>query len=395
MNKKSSREISYLACQAAFTGKSYIQETLQKWIKTESPSPQEQDLAKFLAAGVVKFAIACDAIARKLNKGGSLPSKSQEKTLLRHTLFQVFYQPSAPFYAIASESALLAKKYTKQPFQRFLTALLKKCEERTLPPLDLFERTSYPKLFVDKLLTAYGQKQTEEILEAGNQEMRLFSRKRKGADSFCTPLASDEVERAILSSDEYIQNPTPWLLCLHLSKHLPKIPSSIWDACAAPGGKLLALQDLYPHANLWASDPSPLRVKTLKQNIDFYKINSKVEADSIEKAFFGEKWDLVVIDVPCSNSGVLRKRPEARHRLTKEKLRELLLLQKHLLRQALERVNPGGFLWYMTCSILPEENQLVANSALNECTLLAEKLYLPKLSGEDGGYGALLQKKAL
>jgi 16S rRNA (cytosine967-C5)-methyltransferase len=104
-------------------------------------------------------------------------------------------------------------------------------------------------------------------------------------------------------------------------------------------------------------------------------------------------FDAVLVDVPCSNTGVLGRRPEARWRLRPEDFDHLVSVQTKLLIQAAERARPGGLIVYSSCSIEPEENQGVVRNvlrALPGLTLRAEELQTPGTPA-DGGYWACIQ----
>jgi 16S rRNA (cytosine967-C5)-methyltransferase len=103
-------------------------------------------------------------------------------------------------------------------------------------------------------------------------------------------------------------------------------------------------------------------------------------------------FDAILIDVPCSNTGVLGKRPEARWRITPEGMYELSLVQEQLLRRALERLAPGGRLVYSTCSIDPAENQEIVRKVLPQfpnLRLIEEEQFVPGRPA-DGAYQALI-----
>jgi 16S rRNA (cytosine967-C5)-methyltransferase len=102
-------------------------------------------------------------------------------------------------------------------------------------------------------------------------------------------------------------------------------------------------------------------------------------------------FDYTLVDVPCSNTGVLGRRPEVRWRLRPEELPHLVRLQRRLLELAEARLRDGGVLVYSTCSIEPEENQAVANSLPSDFHCEVEESSVPGIS-TDGGYWSQLRK---
>ena len=106
-----------------------------------------------------------------------------------------------------------------------------------------------------------------------------------------------------------------------------------------------------------------------------------------------QAFDAVLADVPCSNTGVLRRRVEARHRLREDAVTGLAGVQAELLRAALRASRPGGRVVYSTCSIEPEENRELVRDVLDDAPdwkLDAETTCLPRVNGPDGGYVARL-----
>jgi 16S rRNA (cytosine967-C5)-methyltransferase len=105
-------------------------------------------------------------------------------------------------------------------------------------------------------------------------------------------------------------------------------------------------------------------------------------------------FDRALVDVPCSNTGVLGKRPEARWRLRSDDLRQLVALQTRLLRTAIERVRPGGVIVYSTCSIEPEENRQVIETVLESASELCLEASEDAVPGKpaDGGFWARLRR---
>ncbi|MFO0876286.1 MAG: transcription antitermination factor NusB [Gemmataceae bacterium] len=168
----------------------------------------------------------------------------------------------------------------------------------------------------------------------------------------------------------------------------PRPGSAVLDLCAAPGGKTTHLAELMrDEGRIVASDLDESRLRSvgeLAQRLGLRSITS-VPAAALAPT---ERFDAVLADVPCSNTGVLGKRPEARWRLRPDDLRHLVRVQEQLLRQAIDRTRPGGVVVYSTCSIEPEENgQLVRRviRAQRQWIIEAETAAIPGRPA-DGGY---------
>ncbi len=183
----------------------------------------------------------------------------------------------------------------------------------------------------------------------------------------------------------------------------PKAGQLLLDLCAAPGGKTTHLAELCDdQANILAADRDEGRLERVREsvarlglkNVSCMAVDATDEASI--RAVTPAPYDGVLLDAPCSNSGVLARRPEAKGRLTAEHLAELTELQKKLLKTAVGRLFPGGRLVYSTCSIEPEENEEQVRALLaahRDLELLAEQSTLPVDDGGDGGYFAVLRKK--
>jgi 16S rRNA (cytosine967-C5)-methyltransferase len=178
----------------------------------------------------------------------------------------------------------------------------------------------------------------------------------------------------------------------------PTPGSVVLDLCAAPGGKTTHLAELMGNqGRIIACDVEDKRLRTVSE------LSSRLGLNIIETVTLdpeGSKvpagpFDFVLVDVPCSNTGVLGRRPEARWRLAPGDLRHLVNLQERLLRVACERTRPGGVLVYSTCSIEPEENGEVVQKVLRampEMALEAEEKAEPGRPA-DGGYWARLGRR--
>ncbi|MCA9038040.1 MAG: methyltransferase domain-containing protein [Planctomycetaceae bacterium] len=175
----------------------------------------------------------------------------------------------------------------------------------------------------------------------------------------------------------------------------PRPGESILDLCAAPGGKTCHLAELTDDkAMITACDISGSRLERIRQNTERLNIRN-VQLCLVAKDGTNlpdGPFDLILVDVPCSNTGVLGRRPEARWRFSTEDLAELVTLQTRLLIQACERIAPAGRIVYSTCSIEAEENRRVVDAVLQAfpaIRLERDQQFLPGRPS-DGAYQALL-----
>jgi 16S rRNA (cytosine967-C5)-methyltransferase len=344
-------------------------------------------LAVELAYSTMRMKRLLDFYAMSLCKR-SLPKKKGEKWILRLFLYQVYCLSKIPLFAALSEMVELAKKYTHPSFAKFLNALGRKIDlEVKLPlPPDLGCRLSYPDFFVERIVASYGEKKAEKILDAQNKPIGLFARKR-----FRYPLEWQQLNSIIDSADIYIQNKTQGTLIECLYEKFPP-PVSILDLCAAPGGKAILLSELFCKACLYCNDSSRTRLKLLEENLRKYSIEATLSCLPGEKADFKRTFDLILIDSPCSSSGVLFKCPEARWKISSDEMERRQKIQLALIHNAKEHLAPRGKIWYSTCSILPEENEHMVELAASRFGLKIDKTFLILPDGQEfeGGFIAQL-----
>ncbi len=175
----------------------------------------------------------------------------------------------------------------------------------------------------------------------------------------------------------------------------PAADDRVWDVCAAPGTKTCHLAELRDdHGTIIATDVHPERLSLIAagaERLGLTSIQPRLIRDDLSDLPEGP-FDAILIDAPCSNTGVLHRRPEARWRLRPDDPAQLSQIQTRLLLAAAERLSGHGRLLYSTCSIEPEENGQVVAALLArhpDLRLLSEQALLPGLQG-DGGYQALV-----
>lgn len=194
----------------------------------------------------------------------------------------------------------------------------------------------------------------------------------------------------------YIQDPAT---AMGISLCRPVLGGRVLDSCAAPGGKTVMLYDACGgNGEFVAADRSASRIEPMKANFERLGLNSVpvVEADAVHPPFEPKSFDLVFLDVPCSNTGVPRRRPDALWRFDSKRLNEVALLQKQILNAQIGLVRPGGHLLYSTCSVEPEEDRLQIAAFLSahpDCELVSMRLLAPSPK-HDGAFAALIRRKS-
>lgn len=414
---KNPREAAYLAVLNSIREETFVSEKLEQWRTLKSPSSIDFNLAREIAYGSTRMALALDYIAGMLANKQKLKLKLKEKVLMRTAIYQYYYLDRIPLYAITNETVDIAKKYCHESFVRFLNATLRRLAEEkpelpngeTVPEMSI--RYSYPAYFIQEIVQNYGLEKAVAIMEAENKSGPTMFRirpqakgevvKKEGVDQLAgtlSPIAiirdTELLKEIATSPDYYIQNVTPAELIYTLAKDSPS-PSRVLDLCSSPGGKLIAVHDQFPDAELVANDVSPAKLKPLSENLAKYLVSATVSCSEGENLTAEEPFNLVILDVPCSNSGVLNKRPEARWRISQKTMEQLEQLQMQLIKNACSLIDEDGEIWYITCSILKRENTLLIEKACELYNLQTRitETKLPNLDGWDGGFACALQKK--
>jgi 16S rRNA (cytosine967-C5)-methyltransferase len=193
---------------------------------------------------------------------------------------------------------------------------------------------------------------------------------------------ADAKLKTILESESFangefsMQNPSAY----EVVKLLDLKPGlKVWDACAAPGGKAALMAEMDSSLEILASDVSESRVLKMRDVVDRLDLtNVRVECRDVlaldpstslrsaQDDTRSSKFDRILLDVPCSNMGVIARRPESVYRMTPESIKELAELQYKILQAASARLAPGGILVYATCSPDPEETTKIVNKFVKE-----------------------------
>jgi len=299
----------------------------------------------------------------------------------------------------------------------FVNAILRRANRERAELLTLVDslplaiRFSHPSWLVERLGRSMDQAQLTAFLEWNQMPAEVYVRANKlhpRAEDFAlihgmTPVRNgfyhcESTPRdALMKGLCYAQDPSTEIAprLLH-----PRPGEAVLDACAAPGGKTALMAELMSNqGQIMASDASSARLKRMAGNLD------RLRVDNVRAALHDwtrpapdwlkqQKFDAILLDVPCSNTGVMRRRVDVRWRLKPEDFPTLAESQQRLLRTLINTLKPGGRVVYSTCSIEPEENEQVVQILLKErpkLKLLEEKRSHPAVDGFDGAYAAMIQ----
>lgn len=407
-------------------------------------SAADRGLARELAFGVIRRQATLDWLIARRTDGRT--QKAALQILLRLGLYQLFWLDRIPDHAAVHETVELAKRLGFGPQSGFLNAVLRGCvRERGALKSKLEELKarephlgfSHPQWLCDRWAARWGNDSLRALLEWNNTPPHTFIRvntlratpeqlaaqfEKEGV--LFTPRAYDWVpenlsfelrEHPLLTSLPsfqqglfYVQDPST-LLAPRLLDVQPG--QRLLDLCAAPGGKTTLLaQFMRNQGQVVAEDADTNRLKLLVENCARLGVTCVESAQGPPAPLPAETgadlpaatdagspsalFDGVLVDVPCSNTGVLRRRVDVRWRIQPAEIERLRKLQFGLLSRAATRVKPGGVLVYSTCSLEPEENENVVERFLSEAKgfkLEAQRQLLPFNDQVDGAYVARLR----
>lgn len=413
MARLSARRVALKALRARRKRKRFADSILSEFLTQADLTESDRAFAFELFYGVLRnltlldFWIGCLRSSR---------IESDLRDILRLGLYQVFVLKTAP-HAAVHETVDLAQRRQRPIINGILRAAIRRRSE-LLAGTDaqpLFVRTSHPQFLVERWKQHFGTKHAEELCKWNNLPAPIYGRinqlKIDRQEFFrryreFSPLthSPDFVEfgaiptAAIGRGHCYIQDPSTAIACQILN---PQPGEKILDACAAPGGKTGYIAQLMKNrGTIVACDRDPERLKILKENMARLGVEivhavvhdwtrGRVPSQITSIAPFHR----ILVDAPCSNTGVMRRRPDARWRLQPADFPRMQQRQLEMLRALIPLLRPNGVLVYSTCSLEPEENEQVVRKTLISAFTLRleeEKRSLPFRDGFDGAFAAKL-----
>lgn len=372
-------------------------------------SPADRSLLQAIVYDTLRHLSWLDQIRQTLR-----PGKLEEKMrwLVLVGLCQLFILRQAE-HAAVSETVRLAPQRVRGVVNGMLRNAVRRMQEFTAgrAKLPLAVRYSTPSWLVKRWLREFGETETCAMLEWNTQTPPVYARVNPVNPPTSIPETWESLPHlpgwyklhgalpldALRAGQVYVTDPST-RYCVQLLA--PQPGERVLDACAAPGGKSAAmLAATGGNLDLLATDVESFRLKPLRENL--LRAGGKQVQVALHDwtcpcpAEWLGAFDAVLLDVPCSNSGVLQRRVDARWRLSEEEMTRLSALQLSILEQACVAVRPGGRLVYSTCSIDREEDRAVVEAFLathKDFSLENEYLALPHREQADGAYAALLRR---
>jgi 16S rRNA (cytosine967-C5)-methyltransferase len=394
-NGISGRKLAELVLNRVEGRASYLNLALPEVFR-EHPQAElrERAFCTELTYGVYRHLYTLDYFLGRLLSRPFDSLKMPVQNIMRIALYQLMYLPEIPARAVCFSAVEQTKNSPYQGLAPLVNAVIRaylRNKDKLKPPnrhlnlLDFLEiEYSQPRWMIERWLDRYGEARTEQLLQVNNEEPPLTLRFNQYQGSINEVLDEFD-ERGIKYSmglflPEAIQvksmsGPLDKLLSFQNGKvfvqdessmlvaHLvaPKPGETVIDLCAAPGGKSTHIAELMSdQGKIWSIDDHSHKIDLITQNAKRLKLQSirPYLADARNfKIPGGGLADAVLVDVPCTGTGVLRRRVDARYRRQPEDIENLVAIQREILRNASRLVRPGGRLIYSTCTLEPEEDK--------------------------------------
>ena len=368
--------------------------------------------------GTTTWRLTLDEIIKKYSKIKLKKISTWILNILRMGIYQIVFLDKIPKSAAVNESVNLAKRYGHKSSSNFVNAILRKITKKDYEDFyqikDDIQRisitNSMPIWIIEELAKQLGDiKKVEEIAINSNLRPHLSIRinnlktaENKNIEQELIKKLEEkniEVKQGLLEDflilknaknienmEEFrqglftIQDETAGLIPIILN---PNKTDVILDACSSPGGKTTYLAEMMENQGIIeAWDIHEHRTKLVEntaRRLGITNIETKVNDATIYDEKYKEKFDKILLDVPCLGLGVLKRKPDIKWQKSKEDIEEITKTQKQILENCSQYLKKGGELVYSTCSILKEENENIINNFLK----VHENFYTEKINIEE------------
>ncbi|MGY0073480.1 16S rRNA (cytosine(967)-C(5))-methyltransferase RsmB [Vibrio proteolyticus] len=392
--------------------------------------PRDHALLQEICYGALRYLPRLESIAGELM---DKPLKGKQR-VFHHLILVGIYQLSfmrIPAHAAVGET-VEGTKALKGPRLRGLINAVLRNYQRNQEQLDALAishdagKYGHPGWLLKLLQHAYPQ-QWQNIVDANNSKAPMWlrvNRQHHNRDEYLTLLEQEQIEYTLHpQAQDAIKLAAPrdvftlpgfeqgWVSVQDAAAQLsvnyltPENGELILDCCAAPGGKTAHILE-HSQAQVVAIDCDDTRLKRVHENLKRLKLEAQVicgDARNPQQWWQGEQFDRILLDAPCSATGVIRRHPDIKWLRRADDIEALAALQSEILDAMWQQLKPGGTLVYATCSITPQENSQQVKAFLArtaDATLLGSdpeqpgRQILPGEEDMDGFYYAVLTKAA-
>jgi 16S rRNA (cytosine967-C5)-methyltransferase len=375
----------------------YLDKLLDAELKASELQNVDKGLMAELVHGTIRWQGRLDWLLNRFTHGNFSKSEINVKNSLRIALYQILFLDRMPHYAVVNEAVEFIKKVRGDKYANLVNAVLRNIirsldairypskEDGVLQYLSVFY--SHPPWMVKRWLARFPEDDVEKFLTANNEVPQITLRINKlkiPPPSFLTALDGQGIAyqgsafidyfikvkslTAIAQNDSFrlghfsVQDESAALPILLLS---PKPGDRVLDMCAAPGGKTTLIGEIMKNqGTIYAVDKYEHKLGLIKSSCERLGISNVETIMADSSTLEMEPVDRIILDVPCSGLGVLRKKPDIKWRRQPEDIAKLAIQQASLLESASRLLKPGGVLVYSTCTIEPEENEGVIRAFL-------------------------------
>lgn len=383
------RNIALKSLYEINTKQAYSNIVLDKFINEnrEKLSNLDINFISELVYGVVTWKLTLEYIIQKYSKTKIKKMSDWVKNILYLGSYQIIFLDKVPKSAAVNESVNLCKKYNFKSVG-LVNAILRKIEKSDYKELSNITNSitrislkySIPEWIVKKFCDEYGEEETANICQNLNLRPnisvrinRLKGKVELGEKGILEDFRTITGTKNITKTKEYIEgNITIQDEAAGLSSFVlaPKEGEMVLDACSAPGGKTTYLAELmHNKGKIIAWDIYEERLKQVNQNakrlgIDI--IQTEVHDATKLKEEYVEKFDKILLDVPCLGLGVIRRKPDIKWNRQEDDIKEISDIQFNILKTCSKYLKRNGTLVYSTCSMLKEENDAIIEKFIKE-----------------------------
>lgn len=364
--------------------------------------PKEKAFIKRVTEGTVERMIQIDYVLDRISKVPVKRMKPLIRQLLRMSVYQILFMENVPDAAVCNEAVNLAGKRKFKQLQGYVNGVLRNVSRQKQQSEDgadagfwpdadkdgtgyLSVMYSMPLWLTEHFLHSYPKEQAETIFHAflERQPVTLRLEEHLSGPEKEALLKKWEEGGCVIRQHPYL----PYALQIEKAEGIRHLPGyeeglftvqdvssmlvieaadlqegqTVMDICAAPGGKSLhAASKLNGSGKVLSFDVSENKLARLEENRQRMRMEN-METAVCDARIYQEKFaglaDVVLADVPCSGLGVIGKKPDIKYHVSRQSLKEIVVLQKEIIQNAAAYVKPGGILMYSTCTINPDENE--------------------------------------